>query len=138
MLGDQAGGPRALAEAARVLDGTPYRFRWANFQGAAPLFEAQRARAIECPCERRRHVREPRPDAAPARRHDAAPCAHGGGRPSGPLHVPPNGCIVSVGQRRHRCAGIRRRTPAGTAHPRVRPVPGGPRCRSTPIRPLVP
>ncbi|WP_017921704.1 ABC transporter substrate-binding protein, partial [Burkholderia gladioli] len=37
----------ALAEAARVLDGTRYRFRWANFQGAAPLFEAQRAGAID-------------------------------------------------------------------------------------------
>ncbi|NIE88320.1 ABC transporter substrate-binding protein, partial [Burkholderia sp. Tr-860] len=36
-----------LAEAARVLDGTRYRFRWANFQGAAPLFEAQRAGAID-------------------------------------------------------------------------------------------
>ncbi len=47
VLGDQAGGLRALAEAARVLDGTPYRFRWANFQGAAPLFEAQRAGAID-------------------------------------------------------------------------------------------
>ncbi|RQT03384.1 ABC transporter substrate-binding protein [Burkholderia contaminans] len=47
VLGDQAGGLRALAEAAHVLDGTPYRFRWANFQGAAPLFEAQRAGAID-------------------------------------------------------------------------------------------
>ncbi|WP_070107446.1 ABC transporter substrate-binding protein [Burkholderia plantarii] len=47
VLGDQAGGLRALAEAARVLDGTRYRFRWANFQGAAPLFEAQRAGAID-------------------------------------------------------------------------------------------
>ncbi|WP_175974955.1 ABC transporter substrate-binding protein [Burkholderia sp. BCC1047] len=47
VLGDQAGGLRALAEAARVLDGAPYRFRWANFQGAAPLFEAQRAGAID-------------------------------------------------------------------------------------------
>ena len=47
VLGDQAGGLRALAEAARVLDGVPYRFRWANFQGAAPLFEAQRAGAID-------------------------------------------------------------------------------------------
>ncbi|KVG67629.1 ABC transporter substrate-binding protein [Burkholderia pseudomultivorans] len=47
VLGDQAGGMRALAEAARVLDGAPYRFRWANFQGAAPLFEAQRAGAID-------------------------------------------------------------------------------------------
>jgi sulfonate transport system substrate-binding protein len=35
VLGDQAGGTRALAEAAKVLDGTPYAFKWANFQGAA-------------------------------------------------------------------------------------------------------
>ncbi|HEX3381123.1 MAG TPA: ABC transporter substrate-binding protein [Paraburkholderia sp.] len=47
VLGDQAGGTRALAEAAKVLDGTPYTFRWANFQGAAPLFEAQRAGAVD-------------------------------------------------------------------------------------------
>ena len=46
-LGDQAGGTRALAEAAKVLDGTPYAYRWANFQGAAPLFEAQRAGAVD-------------------------------------------------------------------------------------------
>jgi sulfonate transport system substrate-binding protein len=30
-----------------VLDGTPYAFKWANFQGAAPLFEAQRAGAVD-------------------------------------------------------------------------------------------
>lgn len=47
VLGDQAGGTRALAEAAKVLDGTSYAFRWANFQGAAPLFEAQRAGAVD-------------------------------------------------------------------------------------------
>lgn len=47
VLGDQAGGTRALAEAAQVLEGTPYRFRWANFQGAAPLFEAQRSGAVD-------------------------------------------------------------------------------------------
>ncbi|NPT53791.1 ABC transporter substrate-binding protein [Paraburkholderia elongata] len=47
VLGDQAGGTRALAEAVKVLDGTPYAFRWANFQGAAPLFEAQRAGAVD-------------------------------------------------------------------------------------------
>ena len=47
ILGDQAGGLRALVEAAHVLDGTPYAFRWANFQGAAPLFEAQRANAVD-------------------------------------------------------------------------------------------
>jgi sulfonate transport system substrate-binding protein len=47
VLGDQAGGTRALAEAAKVLDGTSYAFKWANFQGAAPLFEAQRAGAVD-------------------------------------------------------------------------------------------
>jgi sulfonate transport system substrate-binding protein len=47
VLGDQAGGTRALAEAAKVLEGTPYAYRWANFQGAAPLFEAQRAGAVD-------------------------------------------------------------------------------------------
>ncbi|CAG9221181.1 ABC-type nitrate/sulfonate/bicarbonate transport systems, periplasmic components [Paraburkholderia tropica] len=47
VLGDQAGGMRALTEAAKVLDGAPYRYRWANFQGAAPLFEAQRANAVD-------------------------------------------------------------------------------------------
>ncbi|MBB3257209.1 ABC-type nitrate/sulfonate/bicarbonate transport system substrate-binding protein [Paraburkholderia bannensis] len=47
VLGDQAGGLRALAEASRVLEGTPYTYRWANFQGAAPLFEAQRANAVD-------------------------------------------------------------------------------------------
>ncbi|MGE8164883.1 ABC transporter substrate-binding protein [Paraburkholderia sp. NPDC080076] len=47
VLGDQAGGTRALSEAAKVLDGAPYAFRWANFQGAAPLFEARRAGAVD-------------------------------------------------------------------------------------------
>jgi sulfonate transport system substrate-binding protein len=47
VFGDQAGGLRALAEAAHALDGAPYPFRWANFQGAAPLFEAQRANAVD-------------------------------------------------------------------------------------------
>ncbi len=47
VLGDQAGGLRALAEASRVLEGAPYAYRWANFQGAAPLFEAQRANAVD-------------------------------------------------------------------------------------------
>ncbi|MGF6543263.1 ABC transporter substrate-binding protein [Paraburkholderia sp. BR13444] len=47
VLGDQAGGMRALVEAAKVLDGAPYAFRWANFQGAAPLFEAQRAGSVD-------------------------------------------------------------------------------------------
>ncbi|MCY0386716.1 ABC transporter substrate-binding protein [Robbsia sp. Bb-Pol-6] len=47
ILGDQATGTRSLAQAAGVLDDTPYRFRWANFQGAAPLFEAQRAGSVD-------------------------------------------------------------------------------------------
>jgi sulfonate transport system substrate-binding protein len=47
VLGDQAGGTRALIEAAKVLEGAPYAYRWANFQGAAPLFEAQRAGAVD-------------------------------------------------------------------------------------------
>ncbi len=47
VLGDQAGGTRALVEAAKVLDGAPYAYRWANFQGAAPLFEAQRAGSVD-------------------------------------------------------------------------------------------
>ncbi|MGI4861269.1 MAG: ABC transporter substrate-binding protein [Janthinobacterium lividum] len=47
ILGDQATGTRSLAEAAGVLENTPYRFRWANFQGAAPLFEAQRAGSVD-------------------------------------------------------------------------------------------
>ncbi|MEI7290796.1 ABC transporter substrate-binding protein [Paraburkholderia tropica] len=47
VLGDQAGGLRALVEAAKGLDGASYRYRWANFQGAAPLFEAQRANAVD-------------------------------------------------------------------------------------------
>ena len=42
VLGDQAGGLRALFEASKALEGVPFAYRWANFQGAAPLFEAQR------------------------------------------------------------------------------------------------
>lgn len=47
VLGDQAGGLRALFEASRALEGAPFQYRWANFQGAAPLFEAQRSAAID-------------------------------------------------------------------------------------------
>lgn len=36
-----------VSDVTLVLDGTRYAFRWANFQGAAPLFEAQRAGAID-------------------------------------------------------------------------------------------
>ena len=47
VLGDQARGLRAMMEAAGTLEGAPYQYRWANFQGAAPLFEAQRAGAVD-------------------------------------------------------------------------------------------
>lgn len=40
VLGDQVNLLRSKAEAARVLDGAPYKIEWASFQGAAPLFEA--------------------------------------------------------------------------------------------------
>jgi len=47
VLGDQAGGLRSLFEASRALEGAPFAYRWANFQGAAPLFEAQRGAAVD-------------------------------------------------------------------------------------------
>ncbi|MET3383642.1 MULTISPECIES: ABC transporter substrate-binding protein [Variovorax] len=47
VLGDQAGGLRSLFEASRTLEGAPFAYRWANFQGAAPLFEAQRSAAVD-------------------------------------------------------------------------------------------
>ena len=47
ILGDQAGGLRSLFEASRALEGAPFSYRWANFQGAAPLFEAQRSAAVD-------------------------------------------------------------------------------------------
>lgn len=47
VLGDQAGGLRALFEASGALEGAPFSWRWANFQGAAPLFEAHRSGAVD-------------------------------------------------------------------------------------------
>lgn len=47
VLGDQTRQLRSLAEASHVLEDAPYEYRWANFQGAAPLFEAQRAGAVD-------------------------------------------------------------------------------------------
>lgn len=47
VLGDQARNLRSLVEAADVMKDAPYHYRWANFQGAAPLFEAQRAGAVD-------------------------------------------------------------------------------------------
>jgi len=47
MLGDQAKGLRTVVEAANALEGIDYKVQWANFQGAAPLFEALRAGAVD-------------------------------------------------------------------------------------------
>ncbi|WP_397452008.1 ABC transporter substrate-binding protein [Pseudomonas sp. NA-150] len=47
ILGDQAKGLRTVVEASKALDGAPYQVEWANFQGAAPLFEALRAGAVD-------------------------------------------------------------------------------------------
>lgn len=47
ILGDQAKGLRTVVEAAHALEGIPYKVEWANFQGAAPLFEALRAGAVD-------------------------------------------------------------------------------------------
>ncbi|GAA4615395.1 ABC transporter substrate-binding protein [Saccharopolyspora hordei] len=47
VLGDQAGGLRARVEASGAFDDAPYRIRWANFQGAAPLFEAMRSGDVD-------------------------------------------------------------------------------------------
>lgn len=47
VLGDQAGLTHAKIEAAGALKDAKYPFRWANFQGAAPLFEAMNAGAID-------------------------------------------------------------------------------------------
>jgi len=45
ILGDQAKGLRTVVEAANALEGIDYKVQWANFQGAAPLFEALRRHA---------------------------------------------------------------------------------------------
>jgi len=47
VLGDQAKGLRTVVEASKALDGIEYKVQWANFQGAAPLFEALRAGAVD-------------------------------------------------------------------------------------------
>jgi sulfonate transport system substrate-binding protein len=47
IFGDQANLTRAKVEAAGLLKDRPYAFRWANFAGAAPLFEAVMAGAVD-------------------------------------------------------------------------------------------
>ncbi|GAB2900358.1 ABC transporter substrate-binding protein [Streptomyces mayteni] len=46
-LGDQAGNLQTLASAAGVLDDTPYDVEWAEFEGAAPLFQAVQGGAVD-------------------------------------------------------------------------------------------
>lgn len=47
ILGDQAKGLKTVVEASKAFEGLPYKVEWANFQGAAPLFEALRAGAVD-------------------------------------------------------------------------------------------
>jgi len=47
VLGDQVHLLQAKLEAARALDGVPYRYSWASFPGAAPLLEALNAGAVD-------------------------------------------------------------------------------------------
>ncbi|WP_350616194.1 ABC transporter substrate-binding protein [Pseudomonas sp. HY7a-MNA-CIBAN-0227] len=47
ILGDQTKGLRTVVEAANAFEGIGYKVEWANFQGAAPLFEALRAGAVD-------------------------------------------------------------------------------------------
>lgn len=47
VIGDQANGTKTKLEAAKVLEDAPYKIEWANFQGAAPLFEAVRSGKVD-------------------------------------------------------------------------------------------
>ncbi|PFO01393.1 nitrate ABC transporter substrate-binding protein [Bacillus sp. AFS076308] len=47
VLGDQAGLTKSKVEASKVLEGTPYKVKWASFQGAAPLFEAVKSGSVD-------------------------------------------------------------------------------------------
>ena len=46
-LGDQANGLQTLMKAAGALDGTAYQVKWAEFQGAAPLFQAMQSGNVD-------------------------------------------------------------------------------------------
>ena len=46
-LGDQANGLQTLMKAAGALDGTSYQVKWAEFQGAAPLFQAMQSGDVD-------------------------------------------------------------------------------------------
>lgn len=46
-LGDQANGLQTLMKAAGALEGTSYQVKWAEFQGAAPLFQAMQGGRVD-------------------------------------------------------------------------------------------
>jgi sulfonate transport system substrate-binding protein len=46
-LGDQANGLQTLMNAAGTLNGTPYHVKWAEFPGAAPLFQAMQGGTVD-------------------------------------------------------------------------------------------
>jgi sulfonate transport system substrate-binding protein len=46
-LGDQANGLQTLMKASGALDGTAYQVKWAEFQGAAPLFQAMQGGTVD-------------------------------------------------------------------------------------------
>lgn len=46
-LGDQAKNLKTLFDASGALKGTPYKVKWAEFEGAAPLFQAVQAGAAD-------------------------------------------------------------------------------------------
>jgi len=47
ILGDQANGLQTLMKASGALDGTSYQVKWAEFQGAAPLFQAMQGGQVD-------------------------------------------------------------------------------------------
>lgn len=46
-LGDQVKTLETLLDASKALDGAPFEYKWAQFQGAAPLFEAVKAGSVD-------------------------------------------------------------------------------------------
>ncbi|MGX6601497.1 LLM class flavin-dependent oxidoreductase [Micromonosporaceae bacterium Da 78-11] len=46
-LGDQANGLKTLFEASGALDGASFGYKWAEFQGAAPLFQAMQSDNVD-------------------------------------------------------------------------------------------
>src|SRR5207302_7635280 len=46
-LGDQVKSLQTLLDASKALDGAPFEYKWAQFQGAAPLFEAVKAGSVD-------------------------------------------------------------------------------------------